>query len=120
MFTGWSNPPVPATVHDIKDYFVNFEGEEVVPTWLLETIDMLLEAKGAVETDTKMMRTYNDSPAHAYIQMSFVISAECSWVQFQNAPYIPSNFIAIGDSIMRANPTFGYVFFLMIVTTAYL
>ena len=73
MFTGWSNPPVPATVHDIKDYFVNFEGEEVVPTWLLETIDMLLEAKGAVETDTKMMRTYNNPPALASIQMFFFV-----------------------------------------------
>ncbi|THH04060.1 hypothetical protein EW145_g5799 [Phellinidium pouzarii] len=30
-----------------------------------------------------------------------------SWLRFDRAPYVPSNFIAIGDSVMRANPVFG-------------
>lgn len=29
------------------------------------------------------------------------------WVRYDKAPYHPSNFTAIGDSVMCLNPTFG-------------
>ena len=35
--------------------------------------------------------------------------ADNSWIRYEKAPVIPSNFTAIGDSVMVVNPTFGCV-----------
>ena len=56
FFSGWGTPALPETVHDISDFFLNFEGEEPIPTWLLDMVHMLLDSKGEVYTDKMPIR----------------------------------------------------------------
>lgn len=35
--------------------------------------------------------------------------ATLSWIKYEKAAYLPKNFVAVGDSVMQVNPTFGYV-----------
>ena len=44
-----------------------------------------------------------------FILVNADTSATISWIQYEKAAYVPSNFVAIGDSVMQVNPTFGYV-----------
>ncbi|KLO08766.1 hypothetical protein SCHPADRAFT_944179 [Schizopora paradoxa] len=30
-----------------------------------------------------------------------------NWIHYEKAPFVPSNFVAIGDAVMKVNPTFG-------------
>ena len=56
FFSGWGTPALPETVHDISDFFLNLEGEEQIPTWLLDMVHMLLDSKGEVYTDKMPIR----------------------------------------------------------------
>lgn len=64
------------------------DGTELVPEWFLEVLDILL--------------TYQD-----HVEYSDIKYPVLSWIQYEQAAYIPSNFIALGDSVMQPNPTFG-------------
>lgn len=47
---------MPATVQDINEYFMDFEDKEAVPSWLLQTVDLLIESRGTVETEREPIR----------------------------------------------------------------
>ncbi|KAI5116397.1 hypothetical protein M0805_005865 [Coniferiporia weirii] len=88
-FCGWGEPPVPMDFDDIKDWFKTFMVDhQKVPDWIFPMVDILLEYRDQCEVLTGK---YPD----------------LSWVRYEQAPYVPSNFIAIGDAVMRPNPTFG-------------
>jgi hypothetical protein len=42
--------------------------------------------------------------------MSWICIAPSIFTRYHDANNLPVNFIAIGDSIMKLNPIFGYVF----------
>ncbi|THH06443.1 hypothetical protein EW145_g4086 [Phellinidium pouzarii] len=88
-FCGWGAPPMPMDFDSIKDWFKNFSiDHQKIPEWILPLLDILLEYKDQCEILTGK---YSDP----------------SWLRFERAPYVPSNFIAIGDAVMRVNPVFG-------------
>ncbi|KAL5511076.1 hypothetical protein ACEPAH_4291 [Sanghuangporus vaninii] len=89
-FGGWGDPPLPETFSEVKDWLGNLEKEKetVIPAWIYELVDTLLKIDGDHETELGRYPSY-------------------SWIRYERAPYIPSNFVAVGDAVMRVNPTYG-------------
>jgi len=88
-FYGWGNPPLPPTCDDIKEYMATLKAVEPVPQWLFDMLDLLLEDKDNMEIHTAAR------------------PPSMNWIHYEKAPYVPSNFVAIGDAVMRVNPSFG-------------
>ena len=68
-----------------------------------------MERKEDCEVSTGRYRKSSDLNEPRQISYDHYV-ANLSWIRFERAPYIPQNFVAIGDSVMRPNPTFGWVF----------
>ncbi|KLO08762.1 hypothetical protein SCHPADRAFT_944175 [Schizopora paradoxa] len=88
-FYGWGNPPLPSSAENIREFIATVKCVEPAPQWLLDTIDLLLNEKDNVEVHTAAR-----PPA-------------MNWIHYERASYMPSNFVAIGDAVMRVNPSFG-------------
>lgn len=88
-FYGWGNPPLPDSSDDIKEYLATLKVVEPVPQWLFDMLDLLLDEKDNVEV-------HNSARPPAM-----------NWIHYEKAPYMPSNFVALGDAVMRVNPSFG-------------
>ncbi|PAV19108.1 hypothetical protein PNOK_0595200 [Pyrrhoderma noxium] len=87
MFGAWGDER-PPDFHEINDYIRHINPDEKMPEWIHELVDILLENKDKAEiTDTKY-------PPLTYLR-------------YDKLAYVPSNFIAVGDSVMQPNPTFG-------------
>lgn len=52
---------MPATVQDMGEYFKDFEDKKAVPSWLLQTVDLLIESRGPVETEREPIRKSKSS-----------------------------------------------------------
>ena len=93
-------------VTEIIDWFRATEDDhDKVPQWIYQMTEMLVEHGVEVEIDRGKYRTFilSFSVGHA----EFCLKATLSWIRFEDAPYIPDNLVAIGDSVMRPNPCFG-------------
>ncbi|KLO08763.1 hypothetical protein SCHPADRAFT_595212 [Schizopora paradoxa] len=88
-FYGWGNPEVPETAEDVNDFLKTLDTDRPVPTWIYELVDQLLEVK-------ENMVSYGGSKLPGL-----------NWIHFERADFVPANFVAVGDSVMRVNPSFG-------------
>jgi len=62
---------------------------ESVPQWVFGMLDRLLEVKvNLLVSNGARLPPMN-------------------WIHYENAPYVPSNFVTFGDAVMKVNPTFG-------------
>jgi len=88
-FYGWGNPEIPENVEDVKDCLSTIDTDRPVPNWIYDLVDQLLKLK-----DTMVSYGGTKLPG-------------LNWIHFERADFVPSNFVAIGDSVMRVNPSFG-------------
>ncbi|KAF5354617.1 hypothetical protein D9757_009569 [Collybiopsis confluens] len=86
----WGVANLPTTLEDVKSYVKSLVTDKPIPEWFFKILDLL----GEVE-DTVTCSKVRVSPSH--------------FVQFHKAVNLPSNWIALGDSVMRVNPVFGKV-----------
>ncbi|EJD02944.1 uncharacterized protein FOMMEDRAFT_134111 [Fomitiporia mediterranea MF3/22] len=87
MVGTWGDLPLP-TLDELRDFFEDFNPIQRLPEWLLVLIDALLEFKEHAE----------------FVTSKYPV---LSWIRYEKAAYVPSNFVAVGDSVMQVNPTFG-------------
>ncbi|KAL5485239.1 hypothetical protein ACEPAI_7881 [Sanghuangporus weigelae] len=91
MVGAWGQQPLPE-VEELRDYLSYLTPQDQIPKWILDLVDILVEAnKGQVEYLTTKYPTL-------------------SWIKYEKAAYLPKNFVAVGDSVMQVNPTFGQGF----------
>ena len=106
-FGGWGEPPIPGNVSDIADWFRDFEKDhQKVPDWFYPFLDILMEQNDKVEISTGRYRKCL-APYYEREPISISAAANPSWIRYENAPYIPHNFVAIGDAVLQPNPTYG-------------
>ncbi|KLO08764.1 hypothetical protein SCHPADRAFT_931591 [Schizopora paradoxa] len=86
-FYGWGNPPIPESPEGILDYMATVKSDVPVPQWAFDLLSQLLKVN-EIQVYTGKMPLMN-------------------WVHYEKAPFVPSNFVAIGDAVMKVNPTFG-------------
>ncbi|EJD02492.1 uncharacterized protein FOMMEDRAFT_157715 [Fomitiporia mediterranea MF3/22] len=87
-FGGWGDPPLPESLSDVKEWLLSMETDKPIPDWIHDLVNVLLEINGDHE---KEVGRYPNN----------------YWIRYERAPYIPSNFVAIGDAVMHVNPAFG-------------
>ncbi|KAJ7814291.1 hypothetical protein B0H14DRAFT_2522274 [Mycena olivaceomarginata] len=80
--------PSPTSIGGVKEWIMNLRTVEDIPCWIFEILDMLEEIE--------------DSAVVSVLKL-----APTSYIRYHKATNLPSNFIAVGDSIMTVNPTFG-------------
>jgi len=88
-FYGWGNNDIPESFGDLNYYLSTLDADQPVPKWIFDLVDQLAELKDTMESygGTKL--------------------PGLNWVHFERADFVPSNFVAIGDSVMKVNPSFG-------------
>ncbi|KAL5526456.1 hypothetical protein ACEPAF_8179 [Sanghuangporus sanghuang] len=88
-FGGWGEPPLPTDLSEIPDWFRDLgKDHHKPPDWVYPFVESLMEQKDKVEIATGRYPSL-------------------SWIRYEKAPYVPHNFIAIGDSVLQPNPTYG-------------
>jgi hypothetical protein len=85
----WAVEP-PNDLQSLETYARSLNFEVPIPEWWYDLIQVLKEAKD------KMVTSKGRVPPSAY-------------TQFHRATNMPSNWTAVGDSVMRVNPTFACV-----------
>ncbi|KAJ7737143.1 hypothetical protein DFH07DRAFT_985703, partial [Mycena maculata] len=82
-----SRPP-PRNLAELKVYVAGLNTVQLIPDWVFKVMDMLEEV--------------NDSAAVANLKI-----APTSYIRYHQATNLPSNYVAVGDSVMTLNPLFS-------------
>ncbi|KAJ7472287.1 hypothetical protein B0H11DRAFT_1349448 [Mycena galericulata] len=80
--------PQPHNLAELKIYVRELYVVHPIPTWVFEILDMLEEVQ--------------DSAVVSVLKV-----APTSYIRYHQATNLPSNWIALGDSVMTVNPLFG-------------
>ncbi|KAJ7468269.1 hypothetical protein B0H11DRAFT_1813877 [Mycena galericulata] len=80
--------PQPTNLAELKDYVRGLLAVQPIPGWVHELLDMLEEVQ--------------DSAVVSLLKV-----APTSYIRYHQATNLPSNWIALGDSVMTLNPLFG-------------
>ncbi|KIJ68613.1 hypothetical protein HYDPIDRAFT_81894 [Hydnomerulius pinastri MD-312] len=87
---GWAPAAeLPRTLQGLKETCRSFILDQPMPEWWFEMLDMLDACEDTMECYPVRL-------------------PPCNHVRFHEMSNLPSNFIAIGDSVMRLNPVFGH------------
>ncbi|KAG8945043.1 hypothetical protein FRC03_001829 [Tulasnella sp. 419] len=85
---GWDLQEKPRGTEELKIVLRSINTSEPIPQWVYDLIDMVAEdAVPEWDIDVRV--------------------PPLSYVQYHLAPNMPTNFCALGDSVMRVNPLFG-------------
>ncbi|CAK5272892.1 unnamed protein product [Mycena citricolor] len=77
----------PRSLAEAKDYLADLEMRVPIPDWFYETLERLEEVGDPVVSTIRVPPT--------------------SFIRYHLAHDLPSNFVALGDSVMNINPTFA-------------
>ena len=102
---GWGNPPIPEDLEDLKAYISEFNVAGGAPKWLGTLVSMLVEGNTGVDIVTGKNREWYLALVINIVLTYFL--APMNWIHYERAPFMPSNFVANGDAVMRVNPSFG-------------
>ncbi|KAJ7210450.1 hypothetical protein GGX14DRAFT_520458 [Mycena pura] len=80
--------PQPKSLRELKEYARDLYAVTPIPDWVFKLLDMLEEIE--------------DSAI-----VSLVKVPPTTYVRYHRATNLPSNFVALGDSVMTVNPVFG-------------
>lgn len=93
---GWDVDLPPHTIAEVRPYVTSLYGAEHIPSWLLELLDWLEEHEQEV----------------GFCPWSTRVNAgPLSWVRYHNVDgkngTLPTNWVAVGDAVMKLNPVYG-------------
>ncbi|KAF9047117.1 hypothetical protein BDZ89DRAFT_26674 [Hymenopellis radicata] len=84
----WGGDETPKSLEGIKPFAQSIKVDKALPEWFLEFLDLLGEAE-----ETMIVSAVRVAPSF--------------WTHYERAPDLPSNWIALGDSVSRVNPLYG-------------
>ncbi|KAJ3552545.1 hypothetical protein NM688_g4098 [Phlebia brevispora] len=84
---GWGDVSLPLEANDIETFVTSLDAHEPIPTWLLDTLRILVA---------------DGSPTFKPLKIR-----PCSNIQYHKVPDLPVNFVAVGDSVLQLNPIYA-------------
>ncbi|KAF7794180.1 hypothetical protein EIP86_005311 [Pleurotus ostreatoroseus] len=84
---GWGDVNLPLEADDIEPFVKSLNAHEPVPSWLVETLQILV-SEGSPRFKSLKIRP-------------------CSNIQYHKVPDLPVNFVAVGDSMLQLNPIYA-------------
>lgn len=87
----WDIAALPKTIEGVKEFAHSMTTDVPLPDWIFEMLDMLIE----------------DPEVQASMAVSYLRVPPSYYYRFDHAVNLPSNWVALGDSVMRINPVFG-------------
>ncbi|KAG9013578.1 hypothetical protein FRB94_001683 [Tulasnella sp. JGI-2019a] len=85
---GWSLADRPKTVDQLQKHLASMNPRVPIPDWVHRAVDLLRECE--------------EEATHAEIRIP-----TCSYIHYHKAKDLPSNFIAVGDAMLRLSPAMG-------------
>ncbi|EGN92006.1 hypothetical protein SERLA73DRAFT_191747 [Serpula lacrymans var. lacrymans S7.3] len=87
----WDIADLPKTIDGVKKFASSMIMDVPLPSWLFQLLDMLGE----------------DPQVHETMTVSYIRVPPSCYYRFHQAAKLPSNWVALGDSVMNINPIFG-------------
>lgn len=91
---GWDVDLRPHTIAEVRPYVTSLYGAERIPSWFLELLDWLEEHE-----------------VECYPWSTHVNAGPLRWVRYQDvngkSGALPTNWVALGDAVMKLNPVYG-------------
>jgi hypothetical protein len=93
------------SIDDIKKFLSGMVVLSPIPDWIFRLLELFEEEQ--------VPSTYSHARCRTFILITFELTlitrcaAPSVYVQYHLAKNIPSNFIAIGDSVLKLNPVRG-------------
>ncbi|KAF8891422.1 hypothetical protein CPB85DRAFT_1441025 [Mucidula mucida] len=84
----WGGSDLPTTLSGVREHVASITLTRPLPPWFWDFLDLMREVQ-----DTCTCSTVRIPPSF--------------WTHYEKAQNLPSNWIAIGDSVSRVNPVFG-------------
>jgi hypothetical protein len=95
----------PQTLDDVKEFTRQLAIKEPTPDWFYQFLDVLAEVEDTM-TCSSVRVGKPSSTSESRLDLHPLV-APTTYIRYHGAPYLPRNWIAIGDSIMSVNPVFG-------------
>ncbi|KAJ7210452.1 hypothetical protein GGX14DRAFT_625636, partial [Mycena pura] len=83
-----SDRPQPKSLRELKEFARDLYAVTPIPDWVFKLLDMLEEIEDSAT-------------------VSLVKVPATTYIRYHRATNLPSNFVALGDSVMTVNPLFG-------------
>jgi hypothetical protein len=87
----WDIASLPKTIEGVIEFAHSMIMDVPLPEWIFQMLDMLNE----------------DAEVQASVSVSYVRVSPPYYYRFHQAVNLPSNWVALGDSVMHINPIFG-------------
>ena len=106
MVGAWGDKDLPTKPSQLRAFVESLRCAKPIPEFFLELLEKLSEVEEYTVKDC-LVREYT----HFYCRLGDInalsVLARCHWIHYENVRSVPSNFVAIGDAVMRVNPIFG-------------
>lgn len=102
-FGGWKSEDLPKSIDEIVPYTRN--RMTMLPEWMKNTIEILTETSSPILENVTSC-TCKFRPVFMHTDPGH-IAATCTWVHYEQNRELPSNFMAVGDSIFKVSPVKG-------------
>lgn len=111
-FGGWdvSFDEMPKTPTEITAWLKSHRGLRPVEPWVITFFEMLNTANGYGPADEIPHQDYRARKSlllHSSPHPAYFHKAPCIHLQYHRVSDLPSNFVALGDTVMRVNPIWG-------------
>ena len=105
----WDIADLPKTIEGVIEFAHSMIMDVPLPEWIFQMLDMLNEddqVQASISVSYLRVRKYH-LPLLAALHSLKISPAPSYYYRFHQAVNLPSNWVALGDSIMRINPVFG-------------
>jgi hypothetical protein len=107
----WGIADLPKTIEGVIEFAHSMVMDVPLPEWIFQMLDMLnenVQVQASISVSYLRVRKYH-LPLLATMHSLKIFTAPSYYYRFHQAVNLPSNWVALGDSIMRINPVFGCV-----------
>lgn len=101
---GWAVSEQISSIEDMRLFISNMRVYRPLPAWILQLLDLLEEYHVPLTVDSTRLGMLIPYTQSSTVVQNLGISAYIPYNRYES---IPSNFVAIGDSVLRVNPSTG-------------
>lgn len=117
---GWAVRERMTSVADIRSFLSQTAPAQPIPNWIFATLDLFEQEDVPATYFYSRCRTCQSIFSKNRLEDTWVLHvAPAVYIQYHQAKNLPSNFIAIGDSVMESNPISGYPISLQFVSSTF-
>jgi hypothetical protein len=96
----------PRDLEGVKQFTRDLVLETPIPDWFYQLLDLLAEVEDSMTLSAVRVGKASSSTFESKLDLHLLI-APATYIRYHQAPNLPKNWVAIGDSVMSVNPVYG-------------